>query len=120
MEEEKRATIDQKGEGAYYKSVLYGKLVGIGASVDMGWNQRGAGRSYNSPSGMLCAIGYLKKKIIDYRLYIKKCIMCNKIKEKESERLKLQDELKTVIDEDKKLSLLRKITILYKAIKRLK
>ena len=45
-------------------------LPALTLSVDMGWNKRSSGRRYDSPSGVLLAIGAEAKKIVDKHIYI--------------------------------------------------
>ena len=54
-----------------------GTLVNIIVSYDMGWSKRGNGRSYDSLNGYGAIIGFLSKKILDYRTRNRKCHLCD-------------------------------------------
>jgi len=43
----------------------------------MGWSKRGNGRSYDSLNGYGAIIGFLSKKILDYRTRNRKCRLCS-------------------------------------------
>ena len=56
-----------------------GELPACTFDVDMGWNQKGSGRTYNSPTGTLNAIGVKTNKICDSQTLCKKCNACDKL-----------------------------------------
>ena len=56
------------------------KLPEIGASYDMGWQQRSSGRTYNCVSGHGMMIGCRTSKVIDAVVLSKQCNICYGIK----------------------------------------
>ena len=71
--EEKKLTTET------YSTEEDGELPACTFSVDMGWNQKGSGRTYDSPTGTLNAIGVKSGKICDSQTLCKKCHKCNKL-----------------------------------------
>ena len=59
-----------------YHTEKYGTLPALAVLVDMAWQKRAAGRSYNSPSGVLHTIGGKTGKIIHSFIYHNKCSVC--------------------------------------------
>ena len=62
-----------------YTTEKYGNLPALAVTLDMGWNKRSSGRRYDSPSGVLHAIGAKTGKIIYSAVYKNKCNICDKI-----------------------------------------
>ena len=56
--------------------------VGITVSTDMGWQKRSSGNRYDSPSGHMFFIGAITKKVVHYKLFSKKCNICQWAKKK--------------------------------------
>lgn len=71
-EEENLLTDTQKLEGSL------GKIVNMIMSYDMGWLNRGNGRSYNSLNGYGTVIGFLSGKRLDNATRNRKCAVLNK------------------------------------------
>ena len=71
--EEKKLTTET------YSTEEDGELPACTFSVDMGWNQKGSGRTYDSPTGTLNAIGVKSGKICNSQTLCKKCHKCDKL-----------------------------------------
>ncbi|CAC5357764.1 unnamed protein product [Mytilus coruscus] len=56
---------------------------GISVSTDTCWQKKGSGRSYNSLSGVSTLIGTKTGKVVDHRLRISSCKICEKARSKE-------------------------------------
>ena len=69
-----------------------GRMKAIVVLVDMGWQKRAAGRSYNSPSGVLHAVGGKTGKIIQTFVYCNRCQKCL-LQEGLGRHLKMLDEI---------------------------
>ena len=83
MEEEKQLTTET------YSTEEAGELPACKFGVDMGWNKKGSGRTYNSATGMLNATGVRSGKVRDSQTLCKSCHKCDKLeivrKEKEKD-----------------------------------
>ena len=62
--------------------ILKNKPIGISSSIDMGWQKRGSGNAYSSPSGHMFSIGCHTKKILMFHACYKKCRLCCNAKKK--------------------------------------
>ena len=60
-------------------------------SLDMGWQKRSSGRTYDSLSGHCFAIGGLRKKIIKVFVTTKHCRACENRKTKGMEKVEHED-----------------------------
>ena len=74
----------EKEKSETFSTIQNGTLPALTVSVDMGWNKRSSGRRYDSPSGVLLAIGAETNKIVDKYIYINQCHVCDKLKQMES------------------------------------
>ena len=83
LQEEKSQTTET------YFTQKYGSMPALACMVDMGWQKRAAGRSYNSPSGVLHAVGGFSKKIISSFIYRNKCHICAELDHLVNKRLEL-------------------------------
>ena len=73
MEEEKELTEET------YSTEEDGELPACTFGVDMGWNRKGSGRTYNSATGTLNATGVNSGKICDSQTLCKSCHKCDKL-----------------------------------------
>ena len=69
-----------------HTTVEEGELPAITLGVDVGWNKRGSGRSYSSPTGTLNACGALSGKICDSQTLCNRCDKCNKLRKLRKKR----------------------------------
>ena len=106
LEEEIKKTKDT------YRTERYGLLPAIAAMVDMGWQKRAAGRSYNSPSGVLHAVGGQTGKIVSSYLYRNNCCKCQQLDNLVQKRIQAIESEKK--DEDKITELTEEINELEK------
>ena len=93
MEEEKRLTQET------YFTEEHGEQPGCTFGLDMGWNKRGSGRTYNSATGTLLSVGLKTKKICDAITLCNRCSPCNKL-----ERVKNKKEKAIKANKKRKIS----------------
>ena len=73
LEEEKTLTEET------YSTEQHGEKPGCAFGLDMGWNGRGSGRTYNSATGTLLSVGLATNKICDAITLCNRCSGCNKL-----------------------------------------
>jgi len=66
----------------------HGEQPGCAFGLDMGWNKRGSGRTYNSATGTLLSVGLKTKKICDA---ITLCNRCSPQRDETSKAFMLKD-----------------------------
>ena len=87
----KALELEKNATNKTYTTDEYGPLPALSCMLDMGWQKRAAGRSYNSPSGVLHAVGGHSGKIISSFIYRNRCNLCAKLDRLVNERSKMNE-----------------------------
>ena len=56
-----------------------GSKPGLTMAIDMGWNKRSSGRTYNAASGQHFCIGMMSRLCINLKFLNKRCTRCEKV-----------------------------------------
>ena len=83
LEEEKMLTKET------YFTEQHGEKPGCAFGLDMGWNGRGSGRTYNSATGTLLSVGLKTNKICDSITLCNRCSACNKLEKVKKKKEKV-------------------------------